>query len=174
MQLDRRLSKGSWPSLLTEVSFHCNGMENSTSRTSPHMLTRATAKSPMDAWCETLREGEANSHQEYLSNLKSKQENLQKIAQENIYRNLDRMRSSRNKGRTSSRIQVGDRVMLKRNNLQDSLAPRFDGPYSVIRRKGPSVKLRLTRRNKWVHLNHCKIYVGNESTVIQTKKSERT
>ena len=59
LQLDRRLSKGSWPSLLTEVSFHCNGMENTTSRTSPHMLTRGQQpKSPMDAWCEILQEGE--------------------------------------------------------------------------------------------------------------------
>ena len=167
LQLDRSLPKGSWPSLLTEVSFHCNGMENTTSRTSPHMLTHGhQPKSPMDAWCETLREGEANSHQEYLSSLKLKQETLQKIAQENINRNLDTMRRSRNKGRTSSRIQVGDRVMLKRNNLQDSLAARFDGPYSVLGRKGPSVKLRLRRRDKWVHLNHCKIYIGNEPTVI--------
>ena len=57
--------------------------------------------------------------------------------------------------------------MLKRNRLQDSLAPRFDGPYSVIGRNGPSVKLRLTSQDKWVHLNHCKIYAGNEPAVVQ-------
>ena len=163
LQLYRRLSKGSWPPLLTEVSFHCNGMNNATSSTSPHMLTRGQLpKCPMDTSCDILQEGEAKSHGEHLSNLKAKQEALQRIAQENINRNLERVRLSRNKGRTFSYIQVGDRVMLKRNRLQDSLAPRFDGPYSVIGRNGPSVKLRLTSQNKWVHLNNCKIYAGNE------------
>ena len=70
LQLDRRLEKYSWPSLLTEVSFHCNGMTNATSNTSPLMLTRGQQpRCPMDAWCRTLKENETNSHAEYLGNL---------------------------------------------------------------------------------------------------------
>ena len=60
--------------------------------------------------------------------------------------------------------------MLKRNMLQDSLAPRFDGPYTVIGRKGPNVKLRLATRDKWVHLNHCKEYVGGQPAVVQIRR----
>ena len=77
-------------------------MKNATSSTSPHMLTRGQQpKCPMDTWCDILHEGEANSYEEFaLSNLKAKQETLQKIAQENINRNLERVRISRNKGRT--------------------------------------------------------------------------
>ena len=54
--------------------------------------------------------------------------------------------------------------------VQDSLAPRFDGPYTVIRRKGPNVKLRLATRDKWVHLNHCKEYVGEQPAVVQVRR----
>ena len=110
----------------------------------------------MDSWCDTLKEGETNSHEENLSSLKSKQEDLRKIARENVNRNLERVQLNRNRGRTASRIQTGDHVMLKRNMLQHSLAPRFDGPYTGIRRKGPNVNLRLATHDKWVHLNHCK------------------
>ena len=39
LQADRHLPKASWPGLLTEVSFHINGMKNATSRLSPHILT---------------------------------------------------------------------------------------------------------------------------------------
>ena len=39
LQLDRHLSKGSWPGLLAEVSFHINGMVNATSWISPHNYT---------------------------------------------------------------------------------------------------------------------------------------
>ena len=60
--------------------------------------------------------------------------------------------------------------MLKRSMVQDSLAPRFDGPYTVIRRKGPNVKLRLATRDKWVHLNHCKEYVGEQPAVVQVRR----
>ncbi|KAI6651111.1 hypothetical protein LOD99_5462 [Oopsacas minuta] len=84
LQLDRRLPKGSWPSLLTEASFHRNGMTNGTSSVSPHMLVRGQQpRSPMDSWYDTLKEGGTNSYEEYLSSLKLKQETLRQIAQEN-------------------------------------------------------------------------------------------
>ena len=105
-QLDRRLPKGSWPSLLTELFFYCHGMANTTSGISPHMLVRGQQpQSPIDSWCDTLKEGEMNSHEKYLGSLKSKQEAHRKIAQESIKRNLKRVRLKRNQGRNTSRVQ---------------------------------------------------------------------
>ena len=50
LQQDRELAKGSWPALLTEVSFFCNGIPNSSTRVSPHMLTYGREPpSPLDA-----------------------------------------------------------------------------------------------------------------------------
>ena len=37
--MERRMDKGSWPTLLTEVSFLCNGVTNSATKISPQMLT---------------------------------------------------------------------------------------------------------------------------------------
>ena len=49
LQMDRNLPKDSWPSLLTEVSFHCNAMNNATTGISPHMLAYGQQpRSPMD------------------------------------------------------------------------------------------------------------------------------
>ena len=48
--MERKLPKGLWPSLLTEVSFYMNAMENTTTRMSPQMLTYGREpKAPADA-----------------------------------------------------------------------------------------------------------------------------
>ena len=80
----RQLSKGSWPGLLTEVSFQMNSMVNSTTRISPNLLNfgREPA-SPLDAWCNHLGEGERNSQGEYLETLRRKRVELRDIAFEN-------------------------------------------------------------------------------------------
>ena len=52
MLFDRKLPKGTWPALMTEVSFYMNTMENATTQMAPHMLTYGRVpRSPTDAWC---------------------------------------------------------------------------------------------------------------------------
>ena len=97
LQLDRQLAKGSWPGLLTEVSFHINSMENTTTRISPHLLHLGSdPRSPLDAWCTHIQEGERNSHGEYLGALRRKRSELRRIAQENISKNLGKARARYN------------------------------------------------------------------------------
>ena len=168
LQMDRHLEKGSWPMLLTEVSFQMNSMENATTRLSPHLLTFGREPlSPLDSWCKHLKEEESNTHGEYLAKLKQKRAELRDIARENIEANLRSARNRYNTSRTASDTSKGDRVMIKRNQAKDSLSPRFDGPFDVLERKGPNVKLRLTRRDKWVHLDHVKRYEGPAPSLIQ-------
>ena len=165
--MDRKLLKGSWPRLLGEVSFHINAMENATSRLSPHLLTFGREPlSPLDAWCEHMRPGEANTHGEYLEELRRKKVELENIARENIDANLTKARSRYNAGKTVSNIENGDKVMVRRNKTQDSLSPRFDGPFEVLQRRGPDVRLRLRSKDKWIHLNNVKKYVGPEPAMV--------
>ena len=56
--------------------------------------------------------------------------------------------------------------MLKRNSRGDTLEPRFDGPYEVMERKGPDVKLKMRRKDKWHHLSRCKLYLEGTTTLI--------
>ena len=61
--------------------------------------------------------------------------------------------------------------MLRNNARLDSLQPRYYGPYEVMDRTGPDVKIRIHKevrnrsgrrytrhKNKWVHLDRCKEY----------------
>ena len=144
LQEDRHLSKGSWPGLLTEVSFHINAMKNATSRLSPQLLTFGREpRSPLDSWCDHLKADEQNSHNEYLQSLTKKAEELRSIAQMNIERNLANARERYNEGKVSANVKRGDRVMLKRNMVQDALAPRYDEPFEVLDRSGPDIKLQI-------------------------------
>ena len=167
LQADRHLPKASWPGLLTEVSFHINGMKNATSRLSPHILTFGREPhSPLDAWCENLSEGERNSHEEYLHTLKKKKGELEKIARDSIERNLSKVRQRYNAGKRETEVDKGDMVMLKSNITKDSLSPRYDGPFLVIERRGPDVKLRLTNKYRWVHLNNVKKYAEPNQSMM--------
>ena len=55
---------------------------------------------------------------------------------------------------------------------KDTLAPRFDGPYRVLRQRDANVKLRLPRKEKWVHLDHCKRFEGTITGVVQPHNVE--
>ena len=159
LQADRHLPKASWPELLTKVSFHINGMKNATSRLSPHILTFGREPhSPLDAWCENLCEGERNSHKEYLHTLKMKTEELENIARDSIEINLSKVRQRYNAGRRETEVDEGDMVMLKHSIMKDSLSPRYDGPFLVMERRGPDIKLRMTNKDRWIHPNNVKKY----------------
>ena len=172
LMLDRNLPKGSWPALLTEAGFYCNGMENASSKVSPLMLTYGRQpRSPIDTWCKSLDATSRNSHGEFLRELRIKQAQLNEIARENIERSLGRARERINEKRVTSKIQKRGQVMLRNETRQDSLDPRYNGPFEVLDRKGPDVKLKIggmIRENsggrrprvikKWVHLDRCKEY----------------
>ena len=161
LQLDRQLPKGSWPKLLTEVSFHINGMVNATSRVSPHMLTFGREPhSPLESWCENLGGAQRNSHGEYLNALRNKQIELQDIARNNIERNLANVRNRRNEGKVEMLLKRGDKAMLKRNTIADSLTEKYSGPFEVLEKRGPDVKLRLSHGDKWVHMDNVEKYMG--------------
>ena len=165
LQLDRQLAKGSWPGLLTEISFHINSMENATTRISPHSLHLGREpRSPLDAWCTHMQEGERNSHGEYLEALRRKRSELLSIAQENVSKNLGKARARYNEDKRESDIVVGDQVMLKSGQLKDSLSPRYTGPYRVLQRRGPDIKIQLERRDKWVHVDNVKRFRGSQDS----------
>ena len=172
LQMDRQLPKGSWPKLLSEVSFHINGMVNNTSRFSPHMLHFGHEPlSPIDSWCQHLGEGKKNSHGEYLQALKRKQEELKELAAENIKKNLSSARRRHNKGRVEADIRAGDEVMLRRNAVGDSLTEKYHGPFRVLERRGPDVKVRLDRRDNWVHMDNVKKYVRNNPEAMHIENT---
>ena len=50
--LERDLEKGSWPSVLPEVTFYCNSLDNASSKVSPHML--AFGRQPRSPILDTL------------------------------------------------------------------------------------------------------------------------
>ena len=68
-----------------------------------------------------------------------------------------KMKADYDKGKKDTDCQPGSWVFLKDQNRKSSLSPCFQGPYIVLSRKGPNVKLRFRNgRARVVHLNRCK------------------
>ena len=141
-------------------------MPNGSTRVSPHMLTFGREpRCPLEAWCRELKVGETNTHFEHLEALTRKQDELRDIAKENADRTLRNARERHNRDRVESQAEVGDYVFLKRQSRTDSLSPKFDGPFRTLARRAGNVKLRLPRRDKWIHLDNCKLYKGDIPTL---------
>ena len=63
--------------------------------------------------------------------------------------------------------------MLKVSARSDALEPRFEGPYEVLDRRGPDVKLKRQRKIKWHHLSRCKLYSGDTLTLVPSRVTAR-
>ena len=90
---------------------------------------------------------------------------------ENSEKNLGMVRNKYNQDRKESNIERGSKVMLKVNARTNALEPRFEGPYEVIDRKGPDVKLRRRKKIKWHHLSRCKFYSERTLTLVPTTRA---
>ena len=61
-----------------------------------------------------------------------------------------------------SSVDIGDMILLKNQNRKSGLDHRYNGPFTVIRRKGPNIQIRQANGvEKWVHLNRCKKLLPN-------------
>ena len=71
-------------------------------------------------------------------------------------------------GKSEPDNNKGDRVMLKRNMVQDSLTTIYDGPFEILERSGSDVKLQLAAKDRWVHRDTVKkfLHVGQAPIVI--------
>ena len=76
---------------------------------------------------------------------------------ENLTRARERMKSDYDKGKRDTECNPGDWVYLGKQKRTSGLSEYFEGPFLVLTRRGPNVKLRVRcGKEKVVHLNRCK------------------
>ena len=72
-------------------------------------------------------------------------------------------------GKEDSRVGAGDWILLENKTRKSGLDHKYDGPFTVMERRGPNVLVREDKRgkikNKWVHLNRCKAFAPPPATL---------
>ena len=154
-------AKGNWPSKLREVAYVYNTSPNASSGFSPYQVMYGSEPKTLgvqrvvssvvaqdsvsvDDWC----------NEEVLNH---------KTIDTAVGRNLDvSRRSMKDKydvGKSESKAEEGDLVLVKDNTRVDCLDPHYKGPYRVLRRLGVNVKVERGEEDAAVvHLNRCKLY----------------
>ena len=67
---ERNLDKGSWTSLLPEIAFYCNNLDNTATKISPHMLTFGQQpRAPIDMLIAHQPSGRDQAANEYVDTL---------------------------------------------------------------------------------------------------------
>ena len=167
LTLERELGKGAWPSLLPEVTFYCNNVENSSTKFAAQLLnTGRLPTSPIDAWIRTHEDSAVGTHQQYLDSLLERKKELLAMAAENDRLCKRNVRERSEKRVRRDRIKVGDFIFERNETRSNSLDPKFKGPFRVMGCRGVNVKIDRGRGPKWIHLDRCKLYKGGEGQVI--------
>ena len=91
---------------------------------------------------------ERKTNGELLERLKQEKVELEGIAVEFIESSLLSTRSRYNADKSALIIEKCYKVMLRRNQTEDILSPRFDGLFDMLYERVSNVKLRLRRRDK--------------------------
>ena len=160
LMLERNLEKGSWPSLLPEVTFYCNNLDNASTKISPHLMTFGRQpRTPLDMLIAHAPTDGGQTGNEYVDLLLKKREELDEIAQKNRGNRQLETKERYDAGKKISGVASGDLVFVKKEQRGDSLDVRFEGPFRVLDRRGVIVQIEVGSRNKWIHLNRCKPYV---------------
>ena len=167
LMLGRKLEKDAWPSIITEISFYCNNIENASTGFSAQLLmTGRQPLSPVDAILTEDCMGGLRVPQQHIEELKDTKRELQALARERDGISKERMRERYNMSARSSSIKPGDYVFERNETRADSLDPKFKGPFRVIERRGPNLKIERRRGPKWIHANRCKLYEGVGNSII--------
>ena len=171
--LERNLEKGSWPSLLPEVSFYCNNLDNSSSKISPHLLTFGRQpRAPIDMLISSNETGTNSTDFEYLEILLEKKEALIEVARNNQADSRLVAKNWYDTDKRVSNINTGDLIMLKKEQRKDALDVKFEGPFEVRERRGVIVQIAMGSGKKWVHLNRCKEYERGPGVCIHPERAE--
>ena len=141
---DRNMPKTHWPLLLSEISFVSNSLPSANTTVSPQELTYGhILRSPLDAQIHNMQMNEECdvSHHEHLGELIRRREQLEAIAGEENARSRARAKEFYDRKSHSRPTMVGDWVMVRHETRKDALDLHFEGPFRVIQRKRPNVKI---------------------------------
>ena len=76
---------------------------------------------------------------------------------DNLAQARDRMKAEYDQGERDASLEASNWVYLRKESRKNGLSLYFEGTYSVLSSRGPTIKLGLRNgREKVVHLNRCK------------------
>lgn len=141
-----------WPQILARVAFAMNNSVNASTGVSPHLIMFGEDLAPLSALPSSPRRPPSALPAVWADAAA----NLRK-AKASQKRFFDRRHHA-----TPAGVAADDFVLVAEPS-PSALEPRYDGPFRVLQRRGPSVELEFANGNRWVHLNRCRVY--NEPAV---------
>ena len=168
--LDRKMEQASQPALLPEVSFLLNSVSNASTKLSPHLLTYGREPRAPKGLASLDVPDTPVTVENYWTRLKETKEALASLARNNRERSSISSKTQYDAGKRDGMFRAGDKVLL-RKEVRGPLDCKYEGPYTVLRRVGEDAMISLPGKDKWVHLNRCKLYEGSQlfasSSVLQ-------
>ena len=156
---ERNIGKNDWHILLPEVNYLINTVPSSSTKFTLYKVFYGTeAKHISTAAVELGIPSHYESVQDWIQRIMEAENLINQSVTDNLERAQDIMKKSYD---TASKplheITVGDLVLVKDETRKDCLEPIYKGPYRVLKRVGPNIKILVDgQKEKVIHLNRCK------------------
>ena len=147
-----------WPTLLSRVSYTLNAVPNtSTGFTLYRIMYGVDPKPTFRSEWDLALQDTYNSVLEWVEELQDMEDLVNEQVNDNLTEARARMKTKYDRGKKDTICHPGDWVYIKNQRRRSGLSPHFEGPYPVLSRRGPNIKLRTRNgKEKLVHLNRCK------------------
>ena len=155
---EHALQESDWPALLPRMSYILNSITSSSTGFTPYRVMFGVHPRPISATeLEPALQSSYKSILEWVQELQDMEVLVNGQVNDNLAQERARMKSEYDRGKRDMVCEVGDWVYLRNERMKSGLSPYFEGPYPILSRRGPNVKLRLRNGREKVHLNRCKM-----------------
>ena len=148
-----------WPDALQQVAFLFNASSCISTGMSPYEVMYGDKPDlPITIMTSSYENDARINRREYCEELKCKLESTWNEVGQKMKVEKEKRAMYYNQGKQNKPAEKGDLVYIKDNARSHCLAPKFVGPFEVLWRRGPNIKVKLhENKEKVVHLNNCKI-----------------
>ena len=155
---EHELQETDWSALLPRVSYILNALPSASTGFSPYKIMFGVDPRPISAAeLEPAVQASYESVLEWVKELQETETLVNDQVNDNLAQARAKMKAEYDRGKRDTPSEAGDWVYLRNERRGNGLIPYYEGPYMVISRRGPNVKLRLHNgKEKVVHLNRCK------------------
>ena len=163
---EEEVSVYKWPDLLQQVAFVFNASTSVSTGKSPHEVMYGDAPNLPLTIMTNSHEGDTRLNTKtYCEELRCRLDQIWREVGDRLQVQKQKQAEYYNTGKKDKVVDKGDLVYIKDLTRANCLSPKFVGPFKVMWRKGPNVKVMLSaNKEKVIHLNNCKVITESQFT----------
>ncbi|KHJ86189.1 integrase core domain protein [Oesophagostomum dentatum] len=153
-----------WDDIIQLMAHAYNSAENATTNYSPYFVLHGREPNNAFRFALQLPSRTFINEEDYVEQLTSTLQNIWKDVHQNIAISQETQKHHYDlrKRVTPTEFKIGQQILV-RKDVGSKIAPKFDGPFTIVDIDRPNVTIRDGRRLRIIHVNRLKLYNPRET-----------